>query len=112
MVLLIVLLANWNTLGLMFAFATAERRPELLSDAQWRAPASAKKFQQRFGHAQEPDLLSWLRTTSFQIDQPHGHARRLVKSLPCNEDIEVNWTVDGQGRLGAATVEVSEAGCL
>ena len=112
-VLLIVILANWNTLGLMLEFATAERRPELLSDAQWRAPASAMKFEQRFGHsAQERDLVSWLRTSNFQIDQPHGHARRLVKSLPCNEDIEVNWTADGQGRLGAATAEVSEAGCL
>ena len=111
--LLIVAAANLNTLGLSLAIVTSEQRPELLSDARWQTPASAVKFSRRFGRgARERDLLSWLGTSNFQIDRPNGHARRLVKSLPCNEDIEVGWTADGQGRLGSATAEVSEAGCL
>jgi len=112
-VLLIVAAANLNTLGLSLAIVTAEHRPDLLSDARWKTPATAVRFARRFGAgAQEADLVSWLRANKFQIDRPKGHARRLVKSLPCNEDVEVDWNADEQGRLGSATAVVSEAGCL
>ena len=112
-VLLIVAIANLNTLGLSFAFVTAEQRPELLADARWKAPATAVRFARRFGAgSREADLVSWLGANKFQIDRTRGHARRLIKSLPCNEDVEVDWNADGQGRLGSATAEVSEAGCI
>jgi hypothetical protein len=112
-VLVIVISANLNRLKLAIAFATAERRPELLSDARLQAPASAVKFVRRFGRgARERDLVSWLGTSKFQLDRPNGHARRLVRSLPCNEDIEIDWTADVRGRLSSATAKVSEAGCL
>ena len=113
LVLLIVVLADWNSLVVRLAIVASERRPGLLSDAQWRAPASARKFAKRFGrNVPEADLVSWLRANKFQVDQPRDHARRLVMSLPCNELININWTDQGQGRLAAATAEISEAGCL
>jgi hypothetical protein len=112
-VLLIVAMANLSTLRLSLAAVTAEHRPDLLVDAQWKAPATAVRFARRFGPgAREGDLVSWLSANNFQIDLPSGRARRLVKSLPCNEDIEVRWNANGQGLIGSATAEVSEAGCL
>jgi hypothetical protein len=112
-VLLVVAVTNWQTVSLMLGIMTAERRPGLLADAQWRVPTSAAKFNRKFGHGgPQGDLISWLQANRFKVDAQRKRAERLVGSLPCNELIEVKWSANQAGLIEEATVAVSEAGCL
>jgi len=112
-VLAILGFAVWPWMALTFAIVTAERRPGLLSDVTWNTPGSDRKFERRFARGvPEGQLLSWLQANRFQIDATAHHASRLVSSLPCNEDLEIAWTIDSGGLIEAARAAASEAGCL
>ena len=101
---------TWNWLAFAVAFALSESRPSLLTAAEWGRPAA--EFQSRFREgAKEAELLGWLKVNGFQVDERGRRATRLVRSLPCNESIEVSWrTTDRLIRESSAVV--SEAGCL
>ena len=104
---------NWQSILFGIAVASSETRPELLNDAGWGNPGSAKHFNERFGAgAPEGDLLSWLQANDFAIDERDKRAERRVRGLPCNEIIDVVWDVNAQGALKAAAATVKEAGCL
>lgn len=100
-------------IGLTLAIASAERRPELLRDAEWGKQRSARLFERQFhSGASESQLLSWLSDNRFTIDRETARASRRVQSLPCNESIDIRWASDDGGRLISATAMVQEAGCL
>ena len=101
---------TWNWLAFAVALALSERRPSLLTDAEWGRPAP--EFQNRFREGtREAEMLGWLKVNGFQVDERGRQATRLVRSLPCNESIEVSWrTTDRLIRESSAVV--SEAGCL
>ena len=104
---------NWHSFLLMTAIAISERRPALLSDADWNAPASAHAFKERFPPGTpEAQLLEWLESNNFAIDWSAGQAERLVRSLPCNEYIQITWTRSPPDKLGDVEARVTEAGCL
>jgi hypothetical protein len=104
---------NWQSIAFGIAVAFSESRPELLSDARWGNPKSAGRFNEQFAPGTPViDLLAWLRTNDFAIDERNKHAERLVSALPCNERIEVVWEVNSSGALKAASANVKEAGCL
>lgn len=111
--LLAVMVAiNWQDLAFAYAMATSERRPALLADADWKKPGSAA-FKRRFAAGvPERELLSWLADNRFDIDRKAHGARHLVRGLPCNEKIEISWSVTADDRLRSADALVSEAGCL
>ena len=111
--LVVVAALNFQSIMLAIAFATADGRPALLSDAGWGKPGSARKFADRFAPGvAESDLLEWLDANRFAIDRPDQSADRRISSLPCNEDVRVRWSADTTGKLRTASAEVSEAGCL
>ncbi len=94
------------------AVSSAESRPELLRDAEWGKQGSARSFERRFQRGTpESGLLSWLGANRFTIDRSAGRASRRIESLPCNERIDVGWTIDNEGGLISATAMVYEAGC-
>jgi hypothetical protein len=112
LVLVVVGTLTWQRLALGLAFASAERRPSLLIDAQWKKPASAAAFRHRFpSGSQEADLLQWLAANHFKIDERAQSASRTVHSLPCNERVEVTWAASN-GTIRDSRAVVSEAGCL
>jgi hypothetical protein len=109
----IVVALNWNWLMLTGAIATAERRPALLSDAEWNKPDTAHAFKNRFPlGTSESQLVSWLESNNFEVKRAAGKAKRLVRSLPCNEFIQVTWTTSPANEIANVEVRVSEAGCL
>ena len=111
--LTVLVAPNWNGLMLMSAIAVSERRPALLSGAEWNNPASARAFNDRFPPGTpKADLIAWLEVNNFAIDRAAGRANRLVKSLPCDESIQVDWTTPSSERIGSIEVRVAEAGCL
>ena len=104
---------NWQWFSYASAVAFAERRPALLSDANWDDAASARAFLARFPDgSSRGELISWLDRNDFEIDEASGTARRLVRGLPCNESIQVTWGTSPDGKLSDAQVTVMEAGCL
>lgn len=107
-----VIVLNLNHLAFASAVLIAERRPALLSDAQWNEPASARKFSTRFhSGTNERELLAWLESNKFTTEPAAGHATRLISSLPCNEFVDVTWRASGHV-ISSAEARVSEAGCL
>lgn len=111
-VLVVVLALTWQRLALGLAFASAERRPSLLKDAQWKKPDSASAFRIRFpSGSQEADLLQWLAANHFKIDGRAQNASRIIHSLPCNERVEVTWAAS-DGIIRDTRAVVSESGCL
>lgn len=109
----ILIATNWPTIALTSAVASSERRPPLLSDASWNDPASAKRFYDRFGNnPSDDDLVSWLEQNGFVIDRDAHIARKRVQSLPCNENIEVAWSLSETGTLAELNAIISEGGCL
>ena len=114
MLVALLLLAAWNWQGILLglAVASAEKRPALLDDADWEKPASARQFNARFvSGAPESALLDWLSANRFEVHRKDGRAERRVRSLPCNERIEISWTAKAK-RLTAVSAMVREAGCL
>ena len=110
---LLVLALNRESLGLGLAAARAEQRPELLRDATWERPDSAKAFSRRFRPGtRAADLIAWLRANDFEIDAQKGSASKRVAGFPCSEEIEIGWRTHPSGLLGSARAEVREAGCL
>jgi hypothetical protein len=104
---------NFETIIFASSVLLAEKRPALLRDAQWSDPASAQLFRGEFrAGTDEEKLLVWLERNHFDIDRLARRASRLVEGLPCNERVAVTWAVDGQNRLRASEVTVTEAGCL
>jgi hypothetical protein len=104
---------NWQSLVLTAAILTAERRPALLSDAEEGIPGSARKFAAQFKRGtSEASLLDWLNENRFTIDRAADRANRLVKSLPCNEALEIQWSRTPAGVIESASAQVHEAGCL
>ena len=104
---------NWQWFSLTAAFVLAERRPALLADAQWDDPASAHQFSNRFrSGTSERELLAWLETNKFTVDPGVSHARRLIRSLPCNEGVEITWSKTAGDTIARAEARVYEAGCL
>lgn len=111
--LLLVLTLNRESLGFGFAAAQAEQRPELLRDAEWERPDSAKAFSRRFRQGvPAADLIAWLRANEFEIDAQNGGARKRIAGFPCSEEIQIGWSIRPTGLLGSARAEVREAGCL
>jgi len=111
--LLVLVLANWQTTMFAVAALTAESVPALLDDAQWDKPESAHKFMSRFNPGSpESALVSWLHAKDFTVDEADGTAFREISGLPCLLHIQVKWTRTSLGTLGSATATVSEAGCL
>jgi hypothetical protein len=101
---------NWNGSAFSAAGAGPERRPALLSDAEWGQPAPA--FGTRFAPGtSEAELLRWLDDNRFEIHEAARRAYLRLPSLPCNERIDVSWTASN-GALGESSAIVSEAGCL
>jgi hypothetical protein len=112
---LVVAVALANREGLLFASAVAssESRPALLDDAEWNRPETARAFGREFTRGTpEPALLRWLQANAFVIDPAARTARRRIKGLPCNEMIDIAWSVGSAGRIEAASATVREAGCL
>jgi hypothetical protein len=104
---------NWNTVTFAVAVSSADRRPVLLVDAEWNEPASAYKFLNRFQlGTHESELVGWLESNNFKVDSDAGRATRLIRSLPCNEQIEIKWSRMLNDTLDNVQVLVSEAGCL
>ena len=104
---------NWERLAVLVAILASERRPELLTDAKWKDPASARMFLSRFKDGvRESELIDWLEANKFTVDRPAGRATRLMKSLPCSEVINVTWSRQPDGTIASAQAEVFEAGCL
>lgn len=104
---------NLRFVEFAIAAASSESRPQLLADASWNSPESARHFGQRFpAGAPESDLLAWLRTNDFGISQQDKRAERRVAGLACNEIIDVAWTVNSRGLLRSADATIREAGCL
>lgn len=104
---------NWERLAVVVAILASERRPELLADANWKNPASARKFSSRFADGvHEDELIAWLEANKFTIDRPAGRANRIMKSLPCNEVINVTWLRQPDRTIAGAQAEIFEAGCL
>ena len=109
----LLVVANLPNIALSAAIATAPHRPELLRDAVWGKPNSAIKFKRRVGRdVRESESLSWLGANYFTFDRSNRDAVLLVKSLPCNESINVKWSVGTTGRIGAANALFRDAGCL
>lgn len=107
-----VIALNLDHLAFASAVLTAERRPALLADAQWNEPASARRFSMRFHSGTgERELLAWLESNKFTVEPGAGHATRLIRSLPCNEFLDVTWRASGHV-ISSAEARVSEAGCL
>ena len=104
---------NWPSIALTSAIASSEQRPALLNDASWNDPAYAKRLQDRFGNRlSDAELLSWLEQNGFEIDRETRIARKRIHRLPCNEDIEVTWTVSATGSMAELKAVISEAGCI
>ena len=112
-VLISLIVLNWELAFLASAFATAEKRPSLLSDAKWGEPASARKFRRVFAPGTpETGLITWLSANKFVLDRPAKRAFRKVGGLPCTENVSVTWTATPKGKLLKADASVTEAGCL
>jgi hypothetical protein len=112
-ILLGLLLLNWEAISLGLAVASSESRPELLRDADWDEPGSARSFTRRFARGTPAaDLTDWLTANGFTIDRASSSATKRVGGLPCNERIAIVWHAAPNGRLTAASATVSEAGCL
>ena len=110
--LLLFIALAWQRIARAIAFASADTRPALLRDAQWGKPETAVAFQQRFGRgSSEADLVRWLESNRFQVDQSTRHASLRVEGAPCAENIAVSWNATG-GNVDASRAVVSEAGCL
>jgi hypothetical protein len=101
---------NWQWFTFAAAVVLAERPPALLAVAQWNQPA--RRFSEQF-HAStdERELLAWLESNKFTVERGAGHATRLIRSLPCNEFVDVRWRAVS-GTISSAEARVSEAGCL
>jgi len=104
---------NWPTVTLMSAIVSSERRPALLSDASWNEPDSAVRFYERFGgNTKGDDLVSWLERYEFEIDRQAQTANKRNYSLPCNEYIDVTWTLNDAGSIAELEAVISGGGCL
>lgn len=102
---------SWTRLGLDLGFIPAEPRPQLLSDAAWGQPSTARAFASRFGNGNsEVELLQWLVANHFHIDRTQRLAVRMLRSLPCSEDIEITWSATG-GTIHQSRAVIYEAGC-
>lgn len=109
----LVVVQNAQWFRFAFAAAFSERRPALLADAGWDAPASARRFSNRFqGGVREKELLDWLEANAFSIDREAGVATRVLHGFPCTEAIQIRWSKTSADVLAGAEAEVSEAGCL
>lgn len=109
----ILIAANWPTVAVTSAVASSERRPALLNDASWNDPESAERFYDRFGNNPSDDeLVSWLEQNGFDIDRDAQVARKRVQSLPCNENIEVAWSLSATGSVTELNAIISAGGCL
>ena len=112
-VVVLTLLLNMQNLLWGVVVISAEKRPALLADAAWDQPASARAFTSRFRSGTDgEELLAWLATNKFAIDQRAGRATRLVRSVPCNESIQVAWNTLPGNKIDKATARIREAGCL
>jgi hypothetical protein len=112
---LVVLTLMLNIQSLLWAVAvlSAEKRPALLADARWEQPTSARAFRSRFqSGTDESELLAWLATNKFSVDQHAGRAIRLVRSVPCNESIQIEWTSLPGNKIDSPIARIREAGCL
>ncbi|MDB5694085.1 MAG: hypothetical protein JWO81_3148 [Alphaproteobacteria bacterium] len=110
---LMVAALNFQSILLAGGIAAADRRPSLLSDAEWGKATSARKFGRRFAAgASEADLLAWLAANRFTVDRVSKSADRRIGGLPCAEHVQVTWSKDASGKLASASAQVSEGGCL
>lgn len=108
-----VVALNWQGIALGVAVHFAERRPALLADAEWNQPVTARSFLSRFQPGtSEAELLEWLNSNDFSVDRDSGRADRLIRSLPCNERVEVRWSSAPGDAIASAEARISEAGCL
>lgn len=108
-------LAYFNREGPSFTVAvgSSDTRPDLLADAKWNRADSAAAFRRRFHPGiTEKELISWLRDNRFTLDSASREAARRIKSLPHNERIVVDWSIELSGKLASANAIVTEAGCL
>jgi len=104
---------NWPIVALTSAVASSERRPALLNDASWNEPASAARFYDRFGaNASDRKLVSWLEENEFEIDQEARNAKKQIYSFPCNEFINVTWSLSEAGSIAGLNAIISEGRCL
>jgi len=107
------LAVNWQGVLLALAMTSNETRPRLLDDAEWNKPQTAVEFNKRFAAgSRQSDLLTWLQANGFEIDLGNRAASRIIKALPCNEAVEVEWEANSAGALNGARATVREAGCL
>lgn len=103
----------WQQLLFAVAVLLADKRPSLLADAEWQRPAMARMFKARFASGtSEADLIKWLQAHRFNVNLVDKRAVRHVASLPCNEDIQVTWTLAVPGKLKGVDAIITEAGCL
>lgn len=109
----IVIALNWPTVALTSAVTSSERRPALLDDASWNEPASAALFNERFvANSSDEELVSWLEENYFEIDREALTAKKRISSLPCNEYINVTWSLSETGAIAGLNAIISEGGCL
>lgn len=109
----VLIAANWPKVTVTSAIVSSERRPALLNDASWNDPASAERFYGRFGNnPSDEELVSWLEQNGFNVDRDARIARKRVQSLPCNENIEVTWSLSATGSMTELGAIISEGGCL
>lgn len=108
-----IILLNLQTFALVLAALLSEQRPDLLKDANWNDPASAKSFNARFPAGSPTSALEdWLRANKFEIDAAGGRANSFVSGFPCSEAIEVDWSSTQDGKLTAAKAVIPSGSCL
>lgn len=108
-----IILLNLQGISFAIAYLMSEQRPELLRDAGWNDPASAKAFNARFpAGSPTSELESWLKANRFEIDPAARTARFYRSAFPCAEIIEVTWSTTPDGKLTEATALIPPGGCI
>lgn len=109
----VLVLLNWQRVAFGLAVLFAEQRPDLLKDAHWDDPASAKAFNARFPAGSLTSALEdWLAENKFEIDASGQRADTLIEGFPCMEIIEVTWASTPEGKLREAKVTIPPGSCL
>jgi hypothetical protein len=111
--LILVSLTGCDEAKLTTAAVADSQRPDFMADIEWRKPDSDKLIKAKFKRGTaEDELLVALKAEDFNISAEAKRAERRLESLPCNEELTVEWTVDDSSRLLTVDGTASEAGCL
>ncbi len=111
--LLIFVAVNYEGVMLGIAMLDNEDEPVFLEDARWDDPDSAQIIKSTFPvGTDERILIRALRTEKFDIDLPAREAERVLKNLPCNVTLTVNWAADENGKLESVAGLAKNPVCL